>query len=165
MSVLRSLWADECGAILSAELVMVGTLGVIGGTVGLAAASQAVNDELKEFAYAIRSLDQSYCVGGQRGCNAWTAGSCYQQPAVEESLADLQGMIDEAERDHDADDDDRPRRRRRMKRGDDDDDNRPRRRRRDRDNDDDKDRGERRRKRDRTSEEAAEDQVLLEESA
>ncbi len=167
MSILRSLWADECGAVLSAELVMVGALGVIGGTVGLAAASHSVNEELKEFAFAIRSLDQSYCIEGRQGCRAWTAGSCYQQPDVEESRAELQGMIEEAERrTDDADDDDeRPRRRRRMRRDNDDDRPRRRNRDRDRDNDDDEDRGARRRDRDRTSQDTTEEQVLLEESA
>ena len=97
MKLLRTFWIDECGAILSAELVMVGTLGVIGMTVGLATVSEAVNEELQEFAMAIRSLDQSYCVEGRTGCRAWTASSCYQQQDVEETLAELQGYVHEHE--------------------------------------------------------------------
>ncbi len=97
MKMLRALWRDEAGAVLSAEIVMVGTLGVIGASVGLAAVSKSVNDELTELAFAVRSLDQSYCIEGQEGCCAWTAGSCFRQRPVEESLADLQGFIDRHE--------------------------------------------------------------------
>ena len=132
MKLLRTLWNDECGAILSAELVMVGTLGVVGMTVGLATVSDAVNGELTEFAMAIRSLDQSYCVEGQSSRRAWTAGSSFIQQDVEESLAELQGHIDDREDDRDDD-----RRRRDDNRGDDGDD----RRRRNDDNDDDRRRG------------------------
>jgi hypothetical protein len=103
MKMLRALWRDEAGAVLSAEMVMVGTLGVIGASVGLAAVSKSVNDELTELALAFRSLDQSYCVEGQEGCCAWTAGSCFRQRPVEESLADLQGFIDRHEGSDDRD--------------------------------------------------------------
>lgn len=160
MKLLRTLWNDECGAILSAELVMVGTLGVVGVTVGLATVSEAVNGELTEFAMAIRSLDQSYCVEGQSSRRAWTAGSSYIQQDVEESLAELQGHIDDRDDEFDehrrhrdnrrADDrDDRRRRndddyddRRRGRYEDDDRDDRRRER-----NDDNEDRDDRRRER------------------
>ncbi|MFG0334948.1 MAG: hypothetical protein ACF8TS_16450 [Maioricimonas sp. JB049] len=95
MQTLRELWRDECGAVLSAEVVLLGTLGVIGATVGLSALSKSVNDELTELAFAIRSLDQSYCYEGRTGCRSWTAGSCYIQPPVEESLAELGVYVDE----------------------------------------------------------------------
>ena len=91
MQLLKDLWNDECGVVLSAEVVMVGTLGVLGAVVGLNAASTAVDQELKEFAGAIRSLDQSYCYSGHQSCRAWTAGSCYRQQDVQQSLADLCG--------------------------------------------------------------------------
>jgi hypothetical protein len=104
MKLLRAMWRDEAGAVLSAEMVMVGTLGVIGTSVGVAAVSKSVNDELTELAFAFRSLDQSYCVEGQEGCCSWTAGSCYRQRPVEESLADLQGFIDRHEGSDDGDD-------------------------------------------------------------
>lgn len=74
MRTLHELWRDESGAVLSAEVVLLGTLGVIGATVGLSALSKSVNDELTELAFAIRSLDQSYGYEGMKGCRAWTAG-------------------------------------------------------------------------------------------
>lgn len=100
MLLLNRLWQDEAGVILSAETVLLGTVGVMAAVVGMGTVTNAVNDELEETAFAIRSLDQSYCIRGHRGCSAWTAGSSYIQPPVHESLArlraqseaDLQGL-------------------------------------------------------------------------
>lgn len=91
MQLLKALWRDEAGAILTAEAVLVGSVAVLGVTVGLSTVATAVNDELKEFGYAIRSLDQSYGFVGQSSCRAWTAGSYYTQPKVEVALAELCG--------------------------------------------------------------------------
>ena len=89
MRPIESLWQDEGGLILSAEVVTIGTLGVLGAVVGLNAAATAVDQELKEFAGAIRSLDQSYGYVGHQSCRAWTAGSYYRQPDVKLALSDL----------------------------------------------------------------------------
>ena len=75
MKVLRQLWSDECGVLLSAEAVVVGTVAVVGLTTGLSVVATSVNEELKDVAYAIRSLDQSYSIPAQEGCGATTAGS------------------------------------------------------------------------------------------
>jgi hypothetical protein len=87
--MIEQLLRDESGLVLSAEAVTIGTVGVLGSIVGMNAFNNAVNDELKEMACAIRSLDQSYAYAGQRGCGAWTAGSCYIQPDVQQSLAEI----------------------------------------------------------------------------
>ena len=89
MQLVNDLWQDEYGLILSAEAVTVGTIGVLGAVVGMNMAGTAVDEELKEFAYAIRSLDQSYGYVGHQSCRAWSAGSCYRQPDVQVSLSDL----------------------------------------------------------------------------
>lgn len=89
MRLLQELWNDEWGLVLSAEAVTIGTVGVLGSIVGLSTVGHAVNDELKEMAAGIRSLDQSYAYAGQRGCRSWTAGSCYIQQSVQQSLAEL----------------------------------------------------------------------------
>ncbi len=96
-SLLHQLWQDEIGVILSAEAALLGTVGVIGATVGLSTVNKAVNDELTEVASAFRSLDQSYHFEGRHGCGAWTAGSSYRQPCVEESLKELQTFVGEIE--------------------------------------------------------------------
>jgi hypothetical protein len=98
MSLWRDFWNDEQGALLSAELVAVGTVAVIGTTVGLSTLSKSVNDELREVAYSIRSLNQSYSVPGHVGCRAWTAGSSYTQPDVNQSIQDLVGSSAAAEK-------------------------------------------------------------------
>lgn len=86
---LRHLYQDEAGMVVSAEAVTVGTIGVLTAVVGANAIGSAVDSELREAALAIRSLDQSYIYAGHRGCGAWTAGSYYIQPSVEQSAAEL----------------------------------------------------------------------------
>lgn len=90
MNLLKQLWNDEEGVILSAETVLIGTVGVIGLTTGLSVLSNSVNEELKDVGSAIRSLDQSYIISGNVGCHASTPGSSFQQPPVETSLATIQ---------------------------------------------------------------------------
>lgn len=87
--MFRSLWKDEQGFVVSAELILLSTLGVIGGVVGLKLAATAVNAELTDVAHSIRSLDQSYSYGGMSSCRAWTAGSCFVQQDVDVSLQEL----------------------------------------------------------------------------
>jgi hypothetical protein len=91
MQSWKDLWRDEAGAVLSAEVVLVGSVAVLGAVVGLNTAATAVDEELKEFAAAIRSLDQSYGYAGHQSCRAWSAGSYYRQPDVEQSLSELCG--------------------------------------------------------------------------
>ena len=95
----KVLWNDEAGTVLSAELVLVGTLGIIGATAGIAAVGHSVNGELEEVAYSLRSLDQSYHLEGYQGCRAWTAGSSYTQRPVAESHEELRQVIDRHRRD------------------------------------------------------------------
>lgn len=85
----KSFWADEAGVIVSAELVTIATLGVVGMTVGLNTMATAVNAELTDVARAIRSLNQSYRFSGFSSCRAYTAGSCYLQTPVDQSLVSL----------------------------------------------------------------------------
>lgn len=92
MQILQELWRDETGAILSAELVLLGTLGVVGATVGVKMAATAVNDEMKDLSFAFRSLDQSYCYEGFCSPHARTAGSCFQQEDVAVSLKKLRQL-------------------------------------------------------------------------
>ncbi len=44
---------------------------------GLTTVAQAVNEELRDVARALRSLDQSYAIRGFQGCGAATAGSVF----------------------------------------------------------------------------------------
>lgn len=51
--LLKRLLRDEQGAIISSEVVLVGTILVLGSLVGLAAVSWAVNQELNDVANAV----------------------------------------------------------------------------------------------------------------
>jgi hypothetical protein len=86
---LRTFWNDETGFVISAELVAVGTVAVIGTTVGLKTLATAMTGELNDMARAVRSLDQSYSFQGFSSSRAWTAGSSFIQEPVAQSIADL----------------------------------------------------------------------------
>lgn len=87
LQITKSLWNDEAGFVISAELALVTTLCVMGLVVGLSAVRDAVNCELTDVSSAICSLDQSYYYTGFHsrkwpGCcttKAWTAGSAFIQ--------------------------------------------------------------------------------------
>jgi Flp pilus assembly pilin Flp len=58
--MLRQLLNDEAGFIVSAELVLVATILVLGMIVGLSQVQHAVVEELNDVAHAIGALNQSY---------------------------------------------------------------------------------------------------------
>lgn len=89
MSIVRAFFEDELGAVVSAELVMVGTVGVLAMTAGLSTVTKAVNDELCDLAKAIRSLDQSYEAKGWVTSSGYSATSKFTQRPVAESIAEL----------------------------------------------------------------------------
>lgn len=97
MRLIRKLWHDEAGVMLSAEAVIVGTAAVVGVGAGLNVVATSVNEELKEVGYAIRSIDQSYSIPAREGCGAWTAGSEFKQQPVEKSLKQLKQVARKAE--------------------------------------------------------------------
>lgn len=95
MQLWQALLNDESGFVVSSEAVLVGTVGVLGATVGLSVAGDSIHDELTEVALAFRSLDQSYSYEGIRCGTAWTAGSAFQQPPVAESQAKIRARIEQ----------------------------------------------------------------------
>lgn len=62
--MLKTLWNDESGVILSAEIVLVGTILVLGMIVGLVELQCAVIGELSDLASAIGNFDQSFQLSG-----------------------------------------------------------------------------------------------------
>jgi hypothetical protein len=82
--MLSRLWIDEEGFIVSAELVLVSTLLVLGLIVGLSEVQHAVVAELNDVGDAIGSLNQSYFFSGFSkrsffigGVKAFTRGSVF----------------------------------------------------------------------------------------
>ena len=66
---LNLLWNDNNGFIVSAELVLVATIAVIGLIVGLAEVQNAVVGELNDIGEAIGSLNQSFFFHGHQSCS------------------------------------------------------------------------------------------------
>ncbi len=62
--MIRNLWLDESGFVISAELVLVLTIAVLAMIVGLSEVAVAVNTELNDVSNAIGSLNQSYAYTG-----------------------------------------------------------------------------------------------------
>jgi len=63
-TMLRTLLNDEAGFIVSAELVLIATILVIGLIVGLSQVQHAVVEELNDVAHAIGSLNQGFSYTG-----------------------------------------------------------------------------------------------------
>ena len=72
---------DEFGVIISAELVLVLTMGVLAMIVGLSEVAIAVNTELNDISNAIGALNQSYAYTGfykfYPKYLSFTSGSCW----------------------------------------------------------------------------------------
>ena len=62
--MLRKLFNDESGVIISAELALVLTIAVLAMVVGLSEVAVAVNTELNDLSNAIGALNQSYAFSG-----------------------------------------------------------------------------------------------------
>ncbi|SFI08752.1 hypothetical protein [Planctomicrobium piriforme] len=62
--MIRQLLNDEAGFIVSAELVLVATILVLGLIVGLSQVQYAVVEELNDVAHAIGALNQSFYYTG-----------------------------------------------------------------------------------------------------
>ena len=77
MKMIKRLWSDEAGFVVSSELILVGTVAVIGMLVGLAAVRDGVVSELSDVAGAVQDLNQSYSLNGVTGHSAATAGMSY----------------------------------------------------------------------------------------
>lgn len=83
--IFYKLYADEVGFIISAELILIATLLVIGLIVGLSEIQHAVVSELNDVGDAIGNLNQSYFFSGFSkakqnnggGFSAYTRGSAF----------------------------------------------------------------------------------------
>ena len=75
MDLSMRLWDDDCGFVVSAELVLVARILVLGMIVGLVSLRDQVVQELGDVAAAFSQLVQSYSFSGITGHTASTAGS------------------------------------------------------------------------------------------
>ena len=70
-----ALWNDNHGFIVSSELVLVATIGVLAMIVGLSEVSHNINNELEDVGSAFGKLSQRYTVAGSKGHKGSTDGS------------------------------------------------------------------------------------------
>jgi Flp pilus assembly pilin Flp len=63
-TLITRLLNDENGFLMSAELILIGTIVVLGLVVGLSKVSFAINNELEDVASAFSSMNQSYSASG-----------------------------------------------------------------------------------------------------
>jgi len=80
-SSLMRLWNEETGAIVSAEIMLVGTILVIGVIVGLKSVRDSVVTELADVAQAVANVNQSYCFSGTCGHGGHSGGGEFQDRA------------------------------------------------------------------------------------
>ena len=77
MNILTTLKNDENGFVLSAELVLVGTITVLGMIVGLTELSFNVNQELEDLGSAIGAINQTYYFTLASGKKGEVVGSTF----------------------------------------------------------------------------------------
>ena len=70
-------YINEAGFIVSAELVMIATLGVLAMAVGLSEVAFNINNELQDVGRAFGSMNQSFNLQGQMNNRGGSAGSSY----------------------------------------------------------------------------------------
>lgn len=76
-ALLTKLIDDEAGFIVSAELVMIATLGVLAMAVGLSEVAWNINNELQDVGRAFGSMNQSFSTYGQTGHYGTNGGSSF----------------------------------------------------------------------------------------
>ena len=76
-STIVRLWSEQDGAIVSAEIMLVATILVIGVIVGLKSVRDSVVTELADVAQALANVNQTYSYSGTQGHHAYTAGSAF----------------------------------------------------------------------------------------
>jgi len=77
MKMFQQLWSDENGFVVSAELVLIATVLVLGMIVGLTTLRDQVIAELADVAAAFSNSNQSYSFSGITGHSSSTAGSIF----------------------------------------------------------------------------------------
>jgi hypothetical protein len=77
-NVFVRLWNEEAGAIISAEIMLVATILVLGVIVGLKSVRDSVVTELADVAQAVANVNQSYCYSGVTGHAAHMGGGQFQ---------------------------------------------------------------------------------------
>src|SRR5436853_7894752 len=73
--MLKQLWNDDAGYIISTEMLLIFVILVLGLIAGLGNLRMAIVNELTESANALLALNQGYTISGLSGCSGSSAGS------------------------------------------------------------------------------------------
>jgi len=75
-TTMKQLWNDDFGAVVSAEIMLIATVLVIGVIVGLKSVRDSVVSELADVAQAMNVANQSFFFNGMNGMNGnqWGGG-------------------------------------------------------------------------------------------
>ncbi len=74
-NLMNQLLNDEDGFIVSAELILIATIGVLSMVVGLSEVAYNINQELEDVGSAFGSINQSFRYNGANGHKGGTPGS------------------------------------------------------------------------------------------
>lgn len=91
---------EEDGFIISSELLLLGTIAVVGLLVGLVSIRDSVLLEFDDFSRAVGLLDQSLSYAGVTDGGATTAGGLFQDSADEDEpggLIQLDALLTDGE--------------------------------------------------------------------
>ncbi len=75
--MLNALLNDEAGFVVSAELILVSTIAVLGLVVGLSEVSYGINQELEDVGAAFGQVNQGFKYRGATGLKGKFHGSLY----------------------------------------------------------------------------------------
>ena len=81
MKTMLRFWNEETGAIVSAEIMLVMSILVIGAIVGLKSVRDAVITELADVAQALSNVNQSYTYSGAAGHHVFVGGGRFVDQA------------------------------------------------------------------------------------
>ena len=90
--MLKKLWNNDAGFIISAELVLVLTIAVLGMVVGLSHITLALNQELNDVGQAIGALNQSFSFVGYHCCRI--SHGCYTASVAGSAFSDSEDVCD-----------------------------------------------------------------------
>ncbi|MBS0211522.1 MAG: hypothetical protein JSS27_21480 [Planctomycetes bacterium] len=99
MRVMRRLWNEEIGAVVSAEIMLVATTLVIGVIVGLKSVRDSVVSELADVAQAMTVANQSFFTQGWNSStwgngmnNGWNGGAFGSNGFTDSGMGGMGGM-------------------------------------------------------------------------
>jgi Flp pilus assembly pilin Flp len=78
MRMFLRLWNEETGAILSAEVMLVASILVVGVIAGLASLRDSIVTELADVAQAVANVNQSFSFSGVAGHHTFSGGGSFE---------------------------------------------------------------------------------------